>query len=403
MNGSSIVRPNPRRLRVVFVATEAPWPVRGGLSTKLASLLEHSPFEVDLLVPEPGQSPLENVRVHEIVRGRPGVVPRHLGSLARGLLPSQAGLRAGAVASQILALVGDASNCYVHFDTIATAHLAGVTRTQLVAAGKRSLMVASVNDSYSFLYSEANQGKSSLRRTLGAKYIQMNERKYLADADYVDVVGAADLGWYARIAPSLRVRIMPLGIRPEWRVEDAGFVSSIDRDVLVFSRGPGILDYLRDGHPSVVRARPGVRVEMVGPEPSPEVARAAREAGVRYLGFVDDISAVIRSSAVLVAPSQQRCGVSNRAMAAMQAGVAVVGGQCVINLPGSVPGRDYLIGYTPQAIAASICQVLTDDQLRLRLGMAGNRYARGLDGASEVAGLYWKNVTDWTLKLGQYA
>ena len=131
-----------------------------------------------------------------------------------------------------------------------------------------------------------------------------------------------------------------------------------------------------------MRARvAGVRLLLVGDGPElPHALASARELGieddVETTGVVDDVAPLLSSSDLLLLPSDiESFGLV--ALEAMASGVPVVA-SCIGGLPEVVPDREagYLIdaGDTEGMVEAA-SRVLSDTDLRARLGAAGRAHA----------------------------
>lgn len=367
----------------IFVSAAPPWPVRSGVQTKLVSLLETSPRRVELLLPEMCDSP-EDVVVHVVPRAS---WFRRVMSLFKGMLPAQSRIDAARVADKVLEICHAHNSCVVHFDTIATTHALPVVRERLEGADKSVRLIASLNDSYSFLRAENPRG-GRLRRRVELAGAKLAERRDLPAADLVDVVSLADVGWLAGVVPEANVRVVPLAVRDEW--SDPGPMPK-EIDLLLFSASAGLVPFLTAGVARLRSVIPHARVAMIGPEPSSDVARLIPSSGVQYMGFVADIATTVSKARAILAPSQQRCGMSNRALLAMSVGTAVVGGRCLLNLPGSLPGRDFLVGFTPEEIADRAAEVLQLPDLAASLSAAGRDLIAEMPRMSDVGALYWSS------------
>ncbi|HEX2893689.1 MAG TPA: glycosyltransferase [Marmoricola sp.] len=375
----------------IFVVTAPPWPVRSGVQTKLASLLEAAEVEVHVISPAPFRPPSHHIVCHVV--GTPGSVPQVMRAMIgklKGLLPSQSRVDAASILSEIDdVLAHSMGTVHVHLDTIALAHLAAPVRGLLRSRDRTGRVLCSLNDSYSFLKSEAgvDHGWSGLAR----RFIEFNERRFLPDSDLVDVVSATDVGWLAKVAPRANTRIVPLGIRPEWVA--GGFTESSELyDLLLFSGGPGVNTFVDVGLPRLRQCRPGIKVAMIGPEPPVRSLASYRALGVEYLGFVDDVAAAVRQSKVVLAPSQQRCGLSNRAMLAFSNARCVVGGRCLMNFQGARAGRDFLMSNSTNGMVDLVLVALADDRLRAGIGRSAQIYAGSLPSSEEVAKWYWDDI-----------
>lgn len=369
-----------RQWQGIVISTVAPWPVRGGLHSKLAGLLEHAPPGVRLICPEPTSAP-GDTKVYVIPQASRSAQFR---SLACGHLPSQARLDGPAILRCLAEIAADAEHVHVHCDSIGTAHLIPAIRRWARRSRQSITIVCSINDSYSFLRAE-NPRRGPLANALEVRFAKRNEARFLDQADLVDVVAAPDVGWLAQVIPSARVRIMPLGVRHEFSA-----LSKVKRiDLLMFSGNAGARDFLESGLDRLRKVRPNISVKMVGPQPSNALVNLLVHHRIEYLGFVDDIAEVVASARVLLAPSQQRCGMSSRALLGFAAGTAVVGGRCLQSIPGSVSGKHFLIGFDGAAIADQVLRVLREPEAEESLVTAARHLVESLPTAAEIASTYW--------------
>lgn len=217
---------------------------------------------------------------------------------------------------------------------------------------------------------------------------------------------AANSSWTAALArrvyeqlerPDLaaRVQVVPLGTEPKqfrpgidtrevrrrYGLEGSPWLLTVAR--LEWHKG---IDTMIRALPAIRAIHPGVRYAVAGTGPrGDELARIAGQSGVhhavKFLGFVPeaDLPALYNAADLYVGASRlhdllaEGFGIS--LVEASACGLAVVGGRS-----GGVPDavRDGETGILvnpddPQAVAAGINQLLGDDELRKRLGVAGRK------------------------------
>jgi len=159
---------------------------------------------------------------------------------------------------------------------------------------------------------------------------------------------------------------------------------------LVFT---GVMDYqpnvdamtyfVRDIFP-LVRARvPDAELAIVGQRPTREVLRLGRSSGVTVTGWVPNVAPYLESAAVFVAPLRIARGVQNKILEAMAAGVAVVCSSAGLNGFDAVPGRDLLVGDTPDMFAAQVALLLIDADRREELRRSAGQFVRQHHGWDE--------------------
>lgn len=138
--------------------------------------------------------------------------------------------------------------------------------------------------------------------------------------------------------------------------------------------------------PIVWRSVPGIRVALVGSNPTPEV-RALAGAQVEVTGFVSDEELVLRYGAAraAVVPLRFGAGVKGKVVEAMQQGLPLVttavGAQGLAGLEQVVPVAD-----TPEAIAAGLIDLLHDDQRWLRVSREASLFVAARFSPAAMAG-----------------
>lgn len=124
-----------------------------------------------------------------------------------------------------------------------------------------------------------------------------------------------------------------------------------------------------------VRAQvPACKLWIVGADPSPTVQQLAADPSVTVTGFVPDLNAYLNRASVFVAPLRFAAGIQNKVLEAMAAGRPVVTTKIVNAGLGAQPGRDLMVANEPAEMAASILQLLRDEQLRVDMGRAARAF-----------------------------
>ncbi len=128
--------------------------------------------------------------------------------------------------------------------------------------------------------------------------------------------------------------------------------------------------------PSIRLRLPGVRLHLVGSNPTDEVKALARE-GVQVHGYVDDetLKLMYQSARVVVAPLRFGAGVKLKVLEAMAHGVPVVttpvGAQGLPGLADVIP-----VANQPAMVADAVSALLLDDERWREVSVAGSRYIR---------------------------
>ena len=125
--------------------------------------------------------------------------------------------------------------------------------------------------------------------------------------------------------------------------------------------------------PRLLAKRPGMKLLIVGADPSPEMRRLGERPGVTVTGSVPDVRPYVRRSALMVAPLAIARGTQNKILEAMAMGVPVVTSTIAAGGVDAVPGEHLLVADTPEALAAAIERVCDDRAERQRLAEAGRQ------------------------------
>jgi hypothetical protein len=163
---------------------------------------------------------------------------------------------------------------------------------------------------------------------------------------------------------------------------DAGFFSPqtepYDADTISFI---GRMDYYPNQEcmarfcaqtwPLLKARRPGMKLLIVGADPSPDMRDLGKISGVTVTGSVPDVRPFIRGSALMVAPLAIARGTQNKILEAMAMGVPVVTSSIAAGGVDAVANEHLLVADTPADMADAILRVVGDPAARARLAEAG--------------------------------
>ena len=126
--------------------------------------------------------------------------------------------------------------------------------------------------------------------------------------------------------------------------------------------------------PLVWQQNSQARLVLAGKDPAPELTALAADTRITVTGTVPDLRPYLAQATVAVSPMRYGVGIQNKVLEAMAMSTPVITtGQTLTALQTQVD-RDILVGDTPEAIAQAVNKLLSNDQLRQRLGQAGRRY-----------------------------
>lgn len=123
--------------------------------------------------------------------------------------------------------------------------------------------------------------------------------------------------------------------------------------------------------PLIRARRPGVKLLIVGADPSPRVRRLGELPGVSVTGTVPDVRPLVRRSALMVAPLNIARGTQNKILEAMAMGVPVVTSRIAAGGVDALADEHFLVGSTPAQYADAILRILASRSERARLAQAG--------------------------------
>ena len=123
--------------------------------------------------------------------------------------------------------------------------------------------------------------------------------------------------------------------------------------------------------PELQRRRPGVRLEVVGADPSPEIRALGKQNGVSVTGSVSDVRPYVTRAALTIAPLDIARGTQNKILESMAMGVPVVCSRQAADGVDAVPGEHLLACATREEFLRSIIAVLQSPARRAELALAG--------------------------------
>jgi sugar transferase (PEP-CTERM/EpsH1 system associated) len=123
--------------------------------------------------------------------------------------------------------------------------------------------------------------------------------------------------------------------------------------------------------PLVRALRPGMKLLIVGADPSPAVRRLADIEGVTVTGSVPDVRPFVRRSALTVSPLNIARGVQNKILESMALGVPVVTSPAAARGVDANDQEHFLVAKTPEDTAAAVVRLAGDPAERERLSRAG--------------------------------
>jgi sugar transferase (PEP-CTERM/EpsH1 system associated) len=133
----------------------------------------------------------------------------------------------------------------------------------------------------------------------------------------------------------------------------------------------GMFEFCADVLPLLRERRPGIKLLIVGADPSPAVRKLGELPGVTVTGSVPQVQPYVLRSALTVAPLRIARGTQNKMLESMAMGVPVVSSRIAAGGVDAVAGEHLLAASTPQEYRDAILRILDDPAERTRLSSAG--------------------------------
>ena len=132
-----------------------------------------------------------------------------------------------------------------------------------------------------------------------------------------------------------------------------------------------MFDFCARTFPLLRARRPGLKLLIVGADPSPAVRKLGEIPGVTVTGSVPDVRPHLYRSALMVAPLSIARGTQNKILEAMASGVPVVTSGVAAGGVDAVEWEHLLVANSPGEYAQAVLHVLDNPVERRRLAAAG--------------------------------
>ncbi len=124
----------------------------------------------------------------------------------------------------------------------------------------------------------------------------------------------------------------------------------------------------------LIRAKvPEAEFRIVGSNPARKIRDLAKLPNTVVTGHVPDVRQYVRDASMTVAPLRIARGTQNKILESIGMGIPVVASPQAAKGIQAVPGRDLLVGETPDAFAEHVIALLRNPLLRQRLALAGRK------------------------------
>jgi sugar transferase (PEP-CTERM/EpsH1 system associated) len=367
-------------VRILFLSHRFPYPPTFGSKVRAFNIIRHlaRAHEVDVLSLVRGADEAAEAagiaafcREHRAIPVRNAVQAAKIGvGLAIGRSASEAFFHSAALQREIDRRLATRS-----YDLV-FAHCSAVGPYVERVQGLPKLMDLCDVDSRKWLdYVEHRSWPLSLGYRLEAGRVAALERRLARTFDRLTVATVGEVQTLAELGVHERVDWFPNGVdverfRPSGEAHDPDLLCFIGR-MDYFPNEQCMVDFCAQVWPGLRRARPSLRLQVVGAAPTARVRALGRLAGVIVTGAVPDVRPYVQASALTLAPLKIARGTQNKILEAMAMGVPVIASRVAARGVDAVAGEHLLCADEPAEMHDTILRLLDQPAERARLAAAG--------------------------------
>ena len=201
------------------------------------------------------------------------------------------------------------------------------------------------------------------------------ERRMAARFDHITVATRGEIATLAAIGVHDRADWFPNGVdadyfKPAPEPCDPNLISFVGR-MDYFPNEQCMLDFSGGTWPMLKRARPALRLQIVGAAPTPRVLALGRFDGVTVTGSVPDVRPYVQRSVLTIAPLTIARGTQNKILESMAMEVPVVSSRIAANGVDGVAGEHLVVADSADETCAAVLCLSGDPAERARLAKAG--------------------------------
>ncbi len=370
-------------MKILFLSPTVPFPLTDGGRIRVYNLLKQiaQKSDVTLLALETqptdadGVAELQalGVQVH-LVPNAPTLPPVSFSTLLKAFFKRQpitvARYDVPAYRRKLRELLGNETFDLVHYEMFHTAQfhtetdLPGVLSQQNVdSAIWRRLCSETANPFYKFAYWTQQLAFQRYERALSPKF------------DAVTCTSDIDAAVFAQHCPKDAIEIIPNGVdithyQPDFAAEAPAhliYIGSMDW----YPNEDAVAFFADEVLPSIQSKVPNVQFSIVGGNPSGRVQKLAERDGVVVTGRVPEIKPYFAEATVFVVPLRIGSGTRLKILEALAMGKAIVSTSVGAEGLDLKNGKEIFIADEPDAFADAVTRLLTDEQLRRRIGENG--------------------------------
>jgi sugar transferase (PEP-CTERM/EpsH1 system associated) len=383
-------------MRILIITPQVPYPPRQGTSIRNYHLIAHLArrHQVDLLTflaPGDELTPDSPLYTHcgyvEAVPQPQRSTPRRLVDLATTLRPDMAlRLESAAMHAQVQSRLAAQEYDVVQIEGIELAQYA-----RHVDRRRTAVVFDDHNCEYLLQQRNALTDLRAPRRWHAGAYslvqwakLRRYEAAICRTVDGVVAVSEPDRDALVRIAPGALIRVAPNGIDLANYAADKPPAASIARPFCLLFTGKmdyrpnvdAMLWFADEVLPLIHAAVPEVKLQIVGMNPHPRLARLRSHAAIEITGTVPDPRPYFAAADAYIIPMRVGGGTRFKALEAMASSKPIVSTSLGVEGIGVQPERELLIGDTPEAFALAVFRLITDQATGATLARQLGKAAR---------------------------
>lgn len=226
-------------------------------------------------------------------------------------------------------------------------------------------------------YTHATNPVHRLRDWVTWQKLKAFEHKWVRRFPVCMAVSDQDAARLRVVSPGTRVCVVPNGVDVR---AFAGRDGLREADTLLFfgslSYGPnvdGLVWFSQQIWPLLLKARPALKLEVVGLNPPPRVLALQRQTGVHVIGFVPDIRHKLWSATMSVVPLRVGGGTRLKILESLAASCPVVSTTVGADGLDLQDGEHLLLADTPADFANAVFALLADRDLAQKVAQVGRQ------------------------------
>lgn len=215
------------------------------------------------------------------------------------------------------------------------------------------------------------------------------EMESFAKVDGVAAVSPVEAGEIARYGRELTVEVVPNGVDLDYF---GGEWVEADNSTMIFvgsmnwrPNQDAIQYFVRDIFPLIKKDINNAKTVFVGQDPPASILKLGDTAGIEIVGRVDDVRPFVRKAGVYVVPLRIGGGTRLKILEALAMKKAVVSTSVGAEGIAVTPEVNILIGDSPEEFASQVKRVISDKNLRSKLGEAGRELVEKNYGWDRIA------------------